>query len=254
MRPFLLFLILAFAAPAAFPQAIASKVYSWSNSPVVKHTGYEVRTIIEGTTRDFSNVTVQGVTLYANQPSQPAQQLEEEALLIIKTGQLTLTIGNKTKILGPGSVALIMPGDDHRLENKTADPLTYYVMRLTSNQMPDVDINKMAGGSFWVDWNEVPYTPHSKGGIRRMFDTGTVMTERFEMHVTTLNPGLWSHPPHQHRAAEILIMMENTAEEQIDGEMHSANAGDLIFLESNVPHAIKNTAQKPCTYFAFQFE
>jgi quercetin dioxygenase-like cupin family protein len=49
-------------------------------------------------------------------------------------------------------------------------------------------------------------------------------------------------------------MMENMAEEQIDGEMHSANAGDLIFQESNVSHAIKNTSPATCTYFAFQFE
>ncbi|MDB5240327.1 MAG: cupin, partial [Spirosoma sp.] len=179
---------------------------------------------------------------------------EEEALLIIKTGQLTLTIGNKTKTLGPGSIVFIMPGDNYRLENKTSDPLTYYSMRLTSNQMPDLDLYALVGGSFWVDWNEVPYTPHDKGGIRRMFDTGTVMTKRFEMHVTTLNAGLWSHPPHQHRAAEILIMVDNTAEEQIEGEMHSANVGDVIFLESNVSHAIKNTSQATCTYFAFQFE
>ncbi|MDB5240950.1 MAG: hypothetical protein JWP57_1575, partial [Spirosoma sp.] len=80
MRPFLLFLILTVVAPAAFPQAIASKVYSWNHSPIVKQPGHEERTLLAGTTRDFSNVTVQGITLFPNQPSQPIQELEEEAL------------------------------------------------------------------------------------------------------------------------------------------------------------------------------
>lgn len=254
MKSLLYFCLIALVTSPAFSQAIASKVYSWNQSPVVKHAGYEERTILAGTTRDFTSLTVHGVTLFANQPSISAQKLDEEQLLIVKEGELTLTLGEKTKTLGPGSVALIMPGDLHRIENKTTRPLTYYMMRYTSNEMPDLDLDRLAGSSFWVDWKEVPYKPHDKGGIRRMFDCGTVMTKRFEMHVTTLNAGLWSHPPHTHRAAEILLMIENTAQESIDGVLQPAGVGDLIFLESNVPHGIQNTSQGSCTYFAFQFE
>ena len=87
-----------------------------------------------------------------------------------------------------------------------------------------------------------------------MFDRATAMTKRFEMHVTTLNQGLWSHPPHIHWAAEILLLIQNTAQESIDGNLQPAAVGDIIFLESNVPHAIQNTSRGPCTYFAFQFE
>ncbi|UFH53596.1 cupin domain-containing protein [Spirosoma sp. KNUC1025] len=254
MKSSVLFLLIGSMAVSAMAQSIPSKVYSWSQSPVVKHTGYEDRTILEGTTRDFADLSVHAITLFANQPPQHAQKLDEEQLLIVKEGELTLTLGEKTKTLGPGSVALVMPGDLHRLENKTLRPLTYYMMRYTSNEMPDIDLTRLAGGSFWVDWKEVPFKPHDKGGIRRMFDCGTVMTKRFEMHVTTLNAGLWSHPPHTHRAAEILLMVDNKAQESIDGVLQPARAGDVIFLESNVPHAIQNTGKEPCTYFAFQFE
>ena len=254
MKSCLFFLLIAFVTPLAFSQSITSKVYSWDQSPVGRHTGYEDRTILEGTTRDFANLTVYAITLFASQPLHPAQKLDEEQLIIVKAGELTLTLGDKTKTLGPGSVALIMPGDLHRFANKSAKPLTYYVMRYTSNEMPDIDLSRLAGGSFWVDWNEVPYKQHDKGGIRRMFDCGTVMTKRFEMHVTTLNSGLWSHPPHTHRAAEILLMIDNKAQESIDGVLQPAGVGDVIFLESNVSHAIQNTSQGPCMYFAFQFE
>lgn len=210
--------------------------------------------ILEGTTRDFNDFSIHGITLYANQPTPSAQTLDDELLVIIKEGELTVSLGAKTQKLGPGSIVLILPGDAHRLANNSPKPVTYYLMRYTSKEVPDLDLTRMEGQSFWIDWKEVPYKPHDKGGIRRMFDQSTVMCKRFEMHVTTLNPGIWSHPPHTHRAAEILLPIDHFAQESIDGVLHPAQAGDVIFLESNVPHGIQNTSKSPCTYFAFQFE
>jgi (S)-ureidoglycine aminohydrolase len=38
------------------------------------------------------------------------------------------------------------------------------------------------------------------------------------------------------------------------GEKHEgAGVGDLIFLGSEVPHALTNTGKGPCSYFAFQW-
>ncbi|RAK00169.1 (S)-ureidoglycine aminohydrolase [Larkinella arboricola] len=254
MKPFLLLILLGVFAQSALAQTLPSKVYSWNKAPVVKYTGYEDRTLVEGTTRDFNDFSVHGITLFADQPELPTQIVDDEILVIVKEGELTVTLGEKTKTLGPGSVVLVMPGDAHRFANKSRKSVTYFVMRYTSKEVPDLDLTQLAGQSFWVDWKEVPYKPHDKGGIRRIFDQATVMCKRFEMHVTTLNPGLWSHPPHTHRAAEILLLIENTAQESIDGVLHPAEVGDIIFLEANVPHGIQNTGSKPCTYFAFQFE
>lgn len=246
--------LLLLAVSPAFAQYLPSKVYRWREAPVVKHAGYEDRTLLEGTTRDFNDFSVHALTIFPNQPAQPAQQLDEELLIIVKEGELAVMVAGKRTILGPGSVVLVMPGDAYQLENKSTKPLTYYVMRYTSNEVPDLDLYRMAGDSFWVDWTKVPFQAHDKGGIRRMFDRATVMTKRFEMHVTTLNAGLWSHPPHTHRAAEILLLIENKAQESIDGVLQPAEVGDIIFLEANVPHAIQNTGKESCTYFAFQFE
>jgi (S)-ureidoglycine aminohydrolase len=243
-----------FIANSAFSQTIPSKVYSWEKAPVVKKNGIEDRTILEGTTRDFNNFSVHGITISPNQTPQPAQKLEDEILIIIKTGELTVSLGSRIKTLGPGSVVLIMPGDAHRIENKSAAPVTFHLMRYTSKEVPDLDLDRMKDQSFWIDWKDVAYQPNPKGGRRNIFDRATVMCKRFEMHVTTLNEGLWSHPPHTHRAAEILMLIENTAQESIDGTMQTAGVADIIFLESNVPHGILNTSKGSCTYFAFQFE
>ncbi len=262
-------LVLILTTGSGWSQPIESGVYAWATAPVSRKTSSEQRTLLEGSTVDFRHLKIHATTLPAHQAPHPAHKHDDEELIIIKEGQLTVTIAGKTKTLGPGSIALMMPGDEHGFDNKSDKPATYYVMRYESKEPSDLERGQKAGGSFWVDWNEVAFQPHDKGGIRRMFDRATAMTKRFEMHVTTLNPGLWSHPPHTHRAAEILLMIENTAQESIDGKLHPAAVGDLIFLESNVPHAIQNTSQptptvvqpRPgpfskgsCTYFAFQFE
>lgn len=241
----------AMAQPA---DSVKSAVYGWAAAPVVTKAASEQRILLKGSTVDLRHLQVHTTTLAAHQAPHPAHKHSDEELVIIKTGELTITIEGKTRTLGAGSIAMMMPGDEHGFENKGDSPATYYVMRYESKAPADRERGLKAGGSFWVDWKEIAFQPHDKGGIRRLFDRPTALIKRFEMHATTLNPGLWSHPPHTHRAAEILLMIEESAQESINGRLQPATVGDLIFLESNVPHAIQNTSRRPCTYLAFQFE
>ncbi|ARK10510.1 cupin domain-containing protein [Fibrella sp. ES10-3-2-2] len=248
-------LLVVFAAVTPLlAQPLSSTVYAWKAAPVVKKPGTEQRKLLEGSATDFTHIEVHTTTLAAHQAPHPAHKHTDEELIIIKEGELTVTIAGKTATLGPNSIALMMPGDEHGFENKGDVPATYYVMRYESKAPVDLERGQKAGGSFWIDWKEVPFQPHDKGGVRRMFDRATAMTKRFEMHVTTLKNGLASHPPHTHRAAEILIMVNNEAESSVNGKLIPNTTGDLTYLESNVPHNITNNSKQPCTYFAFQFE
>ncbi|GAB4021189.1 hypothetical protein GCM10028808_65270 [Spirosoma migulaei] len=253
MRYFLLFWAIGWAFFPAFSQAITSDVYSYTQLPVINYTGYEERTLLEGATRDFSHLLVQAMTLQANQPGQPTQQLEEEAVLIIKAGELTLTLGGKRKTLGPGSVVVIMPGDDYLIENKAAQSLTYYFIRYTSNEVPDLDIFQLMGHSYWIDWQQVAFTDDKHGRDRRMVPCFSVMSSRFALQVTTLNPGSERYPPHTHRAAELSLILDHPVQVEIDGKMKRAQVGDLIFVESDISHSIQNSSQEGSTFFSLQF-
>lgn len=254
MKRFLYFALLIGLPGLLSAQTLPSQIYTWQGAIVSKKTSSEQRVLLEGSTRDFKHLKIHATTLPPHQAPHPAHQHADEELLIVKEGNLTVTIEGKTATLGPGSVALMLPGDSHGFENKEDSSVTYFVMRYESSAPADTARGRRAGSSFWIDYREVAFQGHAKGGIRRFFDRPTAMTSRFEMHVSTLKPGLWSHPPHTHRAAEILLLIEGEAQESIDGSLHPARVGDIIFLESNVPHAIQNTGSKPCTYFAFQFE
>ena len=62
-------------------------------------------------------------------------------------------------------------------------------------------------------------------------------------------------------AAEVIFLINSQkdeatsqAQETIDGKWLDAKVGDIIFLQSNSLHGIRNTGKETCTYFAFQFE
>ncbi|RFS14144.1 cupin domain-containing protein [Emticicia sp. C21] len=233
---------------------IEAKIYHWADAPVTKKENMEQRPLLEGSSVHFKHIKIHATTVYPHQSPHPSHNHEEEEMIIVKEGELTVTIEGKTQILGTGSVVLINSGEEHGFTNKGDKYLTYYVMRYESREPKNLERGKQAGGSFMINWKDIPFQAHDKGGIRKFFDKPTSMTKRFEMHVTTLKEGLESHPPHTHKAAEILLPIDNIAEEHIAGTWIKAGIGDIIFLESNVPHAIRNISKGTVTYFAFQFE
>ncbi len=103
-------------------------------------------------------------------------------------------------------------------------------------------------------WENISFYAHDKGGVRSFFNQRTSQTQRFEMHVTTLNPGLESHDPHTHKAEEIILIVEGNTGMLIGTGQYKAGAGDLYYLGSNVLHGIKNIGTVPTTYFAYQWE
>jgi quercetin dioxygenase-like cupin family protein len=72
--------------------------------------------------------------------------------------------------------------------------------------------------------------------------------DELELHVTTLNPGQASHPPHQHPNEELVIIREGTIEALVQGEWKRVGPGSVIFNASNQLHGLKNVGDTPATY------
>ena len=62
------------------------------------------------------------------------------------------------------------------------------------------------------DWARMEARPTDVGAIRNLVRQPTATLDELEMHVTTLNPGLASHPPHTHPNEELVIVREGTVE------------------------------------------
>ena len=233
---------------------IASTVYKWTALTPSEQNGRGKRQIAEGSGAALAHMEWHVTALAPGQSPHAPHKHEEEELIIIKEGQLQVTIEDSSKILGPRSIALFLPGDQHGLSNAGTTNATYFVFRYRSKSPANSQRAKEAGGSFMIDFNNVSFTPHDKGGVRKYIERPTAMLKRFEMHVTTLNAGIKSHEPHTHLAEENVLLVKGTTAMQIADSFQNASDGDLIYLSSNIPHAIKNIGKEPAMYFAFQWE
>jgi XRE family transcriptional regulator, regulator of sulfur utilization len=98
------------------------------------------------------------------------------------------------------------------------------------------------------DWTVMVAKPNPTGAVRSVVRRPTATLRELEMHVTTLNPGLASHPPHTHPNEELVIIDQGTVETLSGGKWHRIGPGSIIFNASNAPHALRNVGPGPAQY------
>lgn len=254
---YLLFFLPLSLSVSAYTQnnSLPSKVYDISSLPVIKDSSRYRIQIMDGHTPYLSNLEAHITILEPGQSAHPPHMHDKtEELIIVKEGQLKVTIAGKTKILGPGGVAMAMPGDMHEAVNAGKEKVSYYLLKYTTRNADDAVAHKKPTASLLVDWSEVAVKKTDRGFRREQFIQPTVLFEKFDMHATTLQAGQVSHAPHTHRQEEIIIIRKGNIEMQIGNTFHKAVPGDLIFLNSGIPHALKNLSYGECEYFAFQWQ
>jgi len=105
----------------------------------------------------------------------------------------------------------------------------------------------------FVDWNSLVPRPTAAGVVRHVFDNPTVAMDKLEVHITTLNPGVESHPIHRHSWEEIILVKDGDFELTVNGRKQHAGPGAMVFLASNDPHNARNSGNKPGTYYVLNF-
>src|SRR6266536_84266 len=108
--------------------------------------------------------------------------------------------------------------------------------------------------SFAFDWNAVRANPTDVVSVRHFFRSQTVTLDELECHVTTLNAGAQSHPPHNHPNEELVIVREGTVECLVNGEWKRVGPGSVIFNASNQLHALRNVGAGPATYHVINWQ
>ncbi len=233
---------------------ITSGIFVWNDLPVKKEAQRESRKIAEGTTNEFEYFEIHATTQYKGATSRPPHAQDNlEELIIIKEGKLKCIIGDKTAVLGAGSVLLIPPHEMQTFENTGDGPVTYYVFMFRSKNPVDMERSKTAGGPLLINADTLNYTEKNDRGTRRYFDRPTAMCANYEMHTTTLKKPGPSHAPHQHVDTEIILIINGEVGMMIDGKEYKGSAGDFFIAESGKLHGVLNAGDEPCTYFAFKW-
>ncbi len=241
MKPVLLAILVLLSAMSALAQ---SDTLTAQVAPYPGQSGQ----VLKGSTHDLSlldirTLTIKSAIMLSGKPDTADQ------LLIIKAGDLNLTIDDSTTTLGSGSVALIPASISYSLEAKQA---TLYRFRFRSRHLPVL----LTTGQrpFFLSWTNMPVQKTAKGETRQIFSLPSPWLSKIDLHATTLNPGEVSHPPHTHRAEEIILLRTGHVQMYINGKHYPASDGDLVFLPSGNPHALENHSTGRCEYFALQWQ
>jgi len=233
---------------------IPSGVYHWSEAPVKKSESREGRRFLEGNSPQFEYLEIHATTQQKGAtPRPPHAQKDIEEVLIVKEGTMKFTIGEKSQLLGKGSVVLVPPLEMQSIENVGDGPLTYYVMMFRSNKPMDMGRSAKAGGPLFLDVESLPFVPSARGGTIKYFDRPTAMCENFEMHITQFKSKGPSHAPHAHIDTEIILIIEGDTEIMINNKTYQASAGDFYIMNGGEMHGVSNVSDKPCSYFAFKW-
>lgn len=255
-RSLLFFLILSISAFVIKPNVmkkLESKVHNWNSLEVQTTNSGERRQVLDGQTKVFDRLEIHVTTLLPGKaPHLSHTHQDFEELIIVKEGKIKQTVGSEEKILGPGSIVLAMPGDEHGLSNAGDSNASYYIIKWRTNEFTKQSITAPQS-SLMLDWKEFDYKKTSKGGRRHVLRQATSMLQELEMHVTTLNEGMTSHGQHTHADEEIILVIKGEVEELINDQPNKAEAGSLIFLNSNIPHGIRNIGVGQCEYFAIRW-
>lgn len=241
---FLLFFSMCFYFKGQSQKQIVTDVYPWKDSEGIMFDGsgavLSKQTLISHTLRSKKNLRFQsGIE-------------GPELFFIVKYGPIEVNLNGSMKLLDKGSVIFVLPGDEVVFRNTRRDPVEFYEMQMQSAK-PDLLRGKSAGPSFVIDWNDMVYKPHDHGGVRQLFDRKTVHNNRFDIHITSLNPGLSSHAPHTHKNEEIILMMDGEGEMVHGDKKRMLYTGGAAWVESMIPHNITNTGKRPAVYFAIQW-
>lgn len=230
---------------------LPAAVYSPSAKKENINKSVQKTNILSGQTLDLREFSVYTLTLATNASYDRVSNAEQ--LIIIKTGNIQVTVNDTAKTYGPNSIALILPGDKVGFKNETKQPVTWFVLTYQSTNPADSKRGHNAGPSFIKEWNTLKVSSSTKSDVRAAFDRPTNMFGRFEVHATSLNPGYASHDPHTHRAEEVILMLSGEVQEHIGTEKYMAKAGDCIYLSSGVLHGPKNIGSVKSTYYAIQW-
>jgi quercetin dioxygenase-like cupin family protein len=97
-------------------------------------------------------------------------------------------------------------------------------------------------------WADMKQVKTKVGEVRSLCKEPTATLDQLEMHVTTLDAGLESHPPHKHVNEELIILREGECETLSNGVWVKVLPGTVVFNASNSLHGFRNVGTVPAVY------
>ena len=85
-------------------------------------------------------------------------------------------------------------------------------------------------------------------GLARCLVDEELPPDRLHLHISEIDPGPWSHPPHQHDGVEAFYVLAGEGTLEIDGARQLIKAGEATVFDPTKLHGLVNTGTAPMRY------
>jgi len=247
------------ATPPPVLASLGSAYYHWDFLPSQKTPTGRFRAVYDGPARTMERMEVHVTELEPGLECHPPHQHAHEEMMILKEGELEVSLGGRKQRIAPGALVFVAALDSHNWKNVGSGPAIYYVINFfTEASLPS---GAGAGGltaapgaldSTVVAWDAIVPIPNGVGGTRRgLLDAMTRTFSLLKVHATTTPPGLPGARHAGHRCLELIIIKEGILEYCIDGVTSRVGPGSLVYLAPEAVHTVRNVGADPATYYVF---
>ncbi len=268
------FLLLLFLAAASLPAAepvvlsyappthtapIGSTFVDWDSlvfkpSPVGLYCA-----ILDDPTPALEKLEIHVTRLRPGMSSHSPHRHPWEEILILKEGQLDVSINGMLQRAGPGSLIFLASNDAHNVTNIGGSLATYYVVNFVTGRVRAIGDRPAAEWappgvlrSCVIDCDHMPAEPTKVGLHTNIVDSPTLTFLRFDSHITTLNPGQSTAPRNRDPGDELFIVMTGAVEVTLNAVTRVVGAGSLYYVAPNDERTMQNKGSVPCTYQVFR--
>ena len=178
-----------------------------------------------------------------------------EEILLIKEGQVEISINGKVQRAGPGALVFYASHDAHNLTNVGAGAATYYVINFTTGAVHAVLDQPAATRalpgmlpSCVLDCDRLPATPTKIGYHSTVLDSPSITFAKLESHITTLDPGESTTPRNRDPGDELFVVKSGVVEATLNGITRRVGKGSLFYVAPNDERTMKNAGKDACSY------
>jgi (S)-ureidoglycine aminohydrolase len=85
------------------------------------------------------------------------------------------------------------------------------------------------------------FVEHTVKGLARCLVDEDLPPDWLHLHISEIDPGTWSHPPHQHDGVEAFYVLAGEGTLEIDGARQLIKAGEATVFDPTKLHGLTNT-------------
>lgn len=122
-------------ARSSDPAVMGSRAVDWKTMTARKTKVGEVRQVFEDRTATLDELELHITTLMPGQTPHAPHKHPDEEVLIVREGTVETFLGDRTQVVGPGSVIFQAANQMHTIRNVGDGPATYHVIKWNSPGM-----------------------------------------------------------------------------------------------------------------------